>query len=420
MPSPRKPSHETVVRVPGGKSEAIRALLVGALARGTTRITGAPGAEDVLAVVAALEELGVRVDGVPGAGVLRVRGTLGQFPPGDLRVHLGGSATGLRMLSCVAALRTGRTTLEGDASLRSRPVGPLATPLRSLGVTAKLRRGRPPVVVSGGPARMPRGEVAVDASRTSQLASGLLLLGPFLPGGLRLRLKGRAVSEPYILLTMDVLRRAGVRVRRAGRVFQVPEGVPAPFSTEIEADWSSAAYPLLAGALLRRRVRVPGLRPRSPQADRVVLDLLRAAGARCGLDASGAWCRGSGPLKGFEVDLRSSPDLAPVAAVLGMFAGGRSRVTGAAHLKGKESDRIATCVAAVRALGGTAVPRPDGFDIRGGIVKAGVVDAAGDHRVALAFSVAAAAIPGARVRGTACVRKSWPGGIEDMAHALRR
>jgi 3-phosphoshikimate 1-carboxyvinyltransferase len=188
----------------------------------------------------------------------------------------------------------------------------------------------------------------------------------------------------------------------------------------VGADWSSAAYPLVAAAILGRRVRVPGLDPRSLQADRAVLALLRKAGARCGADRRGAWCEGTGVVRPFRIDLRASPDLAPAAAALALFADGESRVTGAAHLRGKESDRIAACVASVRALGGAARERRDGFTIRGGTPRAGVVRPRGDHRIALAFGVAAAAIPGARVLDRACVAKSWPSAWRDLAPLLGR
>src|SRR5688572_2317476 len=129
-----------LVPVPGSKSEAIRCLVAAALARGTTRIVGAPDSGDVRAVVGALKRLGVRIDGHH-----RVHGTGGDLPSGDRTLHLGGSATGLRFLTCVAALRKGRTTLDGDASLRRRPLGPIP----DLGVRIRTRGGRPPVVVEG-------------------------------------------------------------------------------------------------------------------------------------------------------------------------------------------------------------------------------------------------------------------------------
>jgi len=409
---------EVVVPVPGSKSEAIRALIVGALARGTTRVKGAPASGDVRAVVKALRTLGVRVEGQSAAGNLSVHGVAGRLPPGDRRLHLGGSATGLRMLSCVAALREGRTTLDGDASLRRRPAGPIAEALAALGARVRTRGGRPPVVVEGGPDRRFAGALAVDASSTSQVASGLLLLGPFLRGGLRIRLAGKVVSEPYLDLTIEALRRAGVRVRRSGRRIIVGEGIPEATQAQVEPDWSSAAYPLVAAAILGRGVRIPGLRRDSLQADRAILDLLRKAGVRCGAGPRGAWCRGNGRIRPFRVDLGGSPDLAPAAAALALFAAGESRVTGAAHLREKESDRIAACVATVRALGGRARATPDGFVVTGGTAHRGVVDPRGDHRIALAFGVAAAAIPGARVLDRGCVAKSWPGAWRDLAALL--
>ncbi len=253
------------------------------------------------------------------------------------------------------------------------------------------------MTVEGGPAARPRGPVSVSSSDTSQIASGLLLCG------FPVRVAGPAVSAPYVALTGALLRR-----------FRGP----GPRTIEVEADWSSAAYPLVAAAILGRRVRVPGVGARSLQADRAVIRLLRCAGVACGVDARGAWCRGTGRVRPFAVDLRDAPDLAPAAAALALFADGESRVTGASHLRAKESDRIAACVAAARALGCRARERRDGFTIRGGSPRAGVVRTRGDHRIALAFGVAAAAIPGTRVLDRACVAKSWPSAWRDMAALL--
>ncbi len=414
------PAAQIVVRVPGSKSEAIRALVLAALAPGTGRVTGTPASRDVAAVVGALRGLGIVVEGEPGPAALVVRGCGGALPGGDRTVRVGGSATGLRILACVAALRQGRTLLDGNRSLRARPAGPLAAALAPLGVRVRTRRGRPPVVVEGGPSRGAAGTVGVDAARTSQVASGLLVAGAALPGGIRVRLEGTAVSRRYLDLTVEVLRRAGVSVRRTGDEIHVREGIPRAPRLRVEPDWSSAAYPLLGAALRGVRVRVPDLPPRSAQADRAVLGVLRAAGVRCGVDAAGAWAEGGGALRPFSADLRDAPDLAPVAAALALFAPGESRVTGAAHLRAKESDRIASCVAAARALGAGAEGTADGFVIRGGTPRAGAVDPRGDHRIALAFSLAAAAIPGARVGGTACVAKSWPGALRAMAPLLGR
>jgi 3-phosphoshikimate 1-carboxyvinyltransferase len=324
------------------------------------------------------------------------------------------------MLACLAAVRQGRTVLDGDASLRRRPQGALLSALESLGIAVRARGGRAPLAVEGGPLLRPRSAPSVSCGDTSQVASGLLLAGCLLPGGLRPGLRGRVVSRPYLDLTVEALRRAGIRVTRRGAEFRVAPGVPRALRVDIEPDWSSAAYPLVAAAILGRRVRVPGLRAGSLQPDRAVLRLLRMAGARCGVDADGAWAEGTGRLRPFTVSLRDSPDLAPAAAALALFAKGTSRVTGASHLRLKESDRIAACVAAVNALGGRARETRDGFFARGGAPRKGTVDPRGDHRLALAFGVAAAAIPGARVLDRGCVSKSWPGAWRDLAPLLRR
>ena len=409
-----------VIEVPGSKSVAIRALCVAALARGRSTVDGAPASDDIRAVVRSLRRLGVRIGGSPGGRLVIHGAGPGGMRGGEVRLDLGGSATGLRVLAAVAALRPGETVLDGDASLRRRPAGAIVESLRALGARVSSAAGRPPLRVRGPlDAEAAARGIAVDASGSSQAVSALLLVGAALPGGIRLRLKGAVVSAPYVDLTVDAIAAAGGDAFRRGRRAGVRPRPLRRLAVRVEADWSSAAFPLVGAAILGRSVRVPGLRADSRQADRAILGILGRAGARCGVDGRGAWCRGTGQPRAFRADLRDAPDLAPAAAALALFAPGTSRVCGAAHLRSKESDRIAACVAAVRALGGRAEERADGFSVRGGTPRSGTVDPRGDHRVALAFLVAAAAIPGARLADPRCVSKSWPGARAALAPLLR-
>jgi 3-phosphoshikimate 1-carboxyvinyltransferase len=242
----------------------------------------------------------------------------------------------------------------------------------------------------------------------------MLLAGSALPGGIHVRLVGEAVSRPYLDMTIALLRETGVELRRRGADLHVSHGPPGSRDFDVEGDWSSAVYPLLAGVLLGRDVLVPGMDNGSHQADRAFLRILRDAGATARCSSDGARAGRKRPLRAFRCDLRDSPDLAPAVAALAVFADGETQVRGASHLRDKESDRIAACVDAAVALGADARATDDGFVIQGGSPSAGTVSTRGDHRMALAFHVASLALPGARVDDTRCVAKSWPRAVEAM------
>ncbi len=418
-----KPARGRVV-APPSKSHAIRALVCAALAEGESSVswTGGPLPQDTLDAIAALRALGVAID-EPEPQWLQVHGTRGVLTASGAVLDVGGSGTALRVLAAVAALGAGPTTVTGNASLRSRPAGAIVPALRSLGVSVDAACGPrgmvAPLVVSGGPPS--RAEVEVDASESSHALSALLLVGPVLPHGLIVRPLGGVSSRPYVELTVWAMRRFGDRGDDAPRVewradaFHV---APRPYDADgarFVGDWSSAAYLLAAGAVAGGDVEGIGLDFESPQADRRVLDVLASFGAGVERGAGGGVRVRGCDRRSLDVDLRDAPDLAPLVGALGCVATGTTRVRGAAHLRIKESDRIATVVAAARALGCEATELPDGFEIVGPAKHGGLVDTHHDHRIAMAFAVAGLAIPGVVIDDPACVVKSYPGFWDDLA-----
>jgi 3-phosphoshikimate 1-carboxyvinyltransferase len=396
------------VTAPPSKSHAIRALVCAALADGTSTLEGLSrcDADDVKRTVAALKTFGFAVERD------RVRGEGGKIPKPNVTLDLGGSATAFRFLTAVAALGPGPTKLTGDGTLLRRPMDAIVAPLRALGVTVTgdERGGHvlPPLVVAGGP---PSGDAlpSIDTSDTSQALSALMLIAP----GLRnpkwpkacadVALLSDAVSRPYITMTDQVVTAFGmwttaprVAVRYVGRDLQ------------IEGDWSSAAYALAAAAVTGGDVHVDGLAWESAQADRAIARLLSEFGAAVRSEEGGVHAIG-GDRRPLDADLKDAPDLAPLVGALGCVATGTTRVGGAAHLRLKESDRIATVVAAARALGCEARERPDGFEIDGPAKRGGRIETKHDHRVAMAFAVAGLAVPGVVIDRPRCVAKSWPG-----------
>ncbi len=420
-----------VVTAPRSKSHAIRLLVAASLADGVSTIWHLPDADDVRAVLRALRALGIAIH-EQGPEVL-VHGCAGRLPerPGasggsDVVLDVGGSGTGLRVLAAVCCLGRGPYVLDGDASLRARPVGSVLDVVRGLGCEARTTDGRPPLRISGGPARrLPSGLACPDVSMSSQPLTALLLTAAALrEGTLDLRVPRAHASLGYVDLTLDVLAAFGVphvrddAVPASGggsrTVLRSQGGGLRAADATVEGDWSSAAYLLAAAAVSGGDVSVTGLGRDSSQPDARILGILEQMGALTDGGEHAVRCRGTGRLRGVRVSLRGAPDLAPLVGALGCVAEGETEVVEAPHLRIKESDRIASIVAAARAVGRPAREREDGFVIEGRAATGGLVDPRGDHRIAMAFAVAGLAIPDVRLCDAGCVAKSYPGFWRDL------
>jgi 3-phosphoshikimate 1-carboxyvinyltransferase len=313
--------------------------------------------------------------------------------------------------------------------MHERPIGTLTRVLKELGAAVRWegQRGCPPFTLETQGLRGGTVEAGLDES--SQYLSGLLFAAPLCRGPLTITLGGtRAVSWPYVGLTLQSLEEFGVPFelwenadgwRRAdwhSLTRAVPGGLrfhmrPAAYragSFQVEGDWSGASYFLAAGAVGKQPVRVAGLRENSLQGDRAIVDILRRMGARLEADAAGVAVHPS-RLRGIDADLGHCPDLAPTIAVLAAFAQGATTIRNVAHLRIKESDRIAAPAANLRAAGITVEERGDGLIIEGGAPRpVPLFSTFGDHRIAMS-----AAVPGmrhgpVRLDNPAVVAKSFP------------
>lgn len=366
-----------VVQAAPSKSYTHRALLLGLLAEGRTTVRDALMSEDPRATLQAVEALGARVRRaeaieIESDGVLRA-------PKGP--IDCLNSGTTMRLLAGLVALSPHEVTLDGDASLRKRPMGPLLAALESLGARASSREGRAPVAIRG-PMRGGRAKLPGDVS--SQFVSALLLAGARTPEGIEVEVEGDLKSEPYVEITREMMRDFGVRIdglrveggqRYRGRDYQVP------------GDFSTAAFPLAAGALAGE-VTVENLPERTAQGDKAIVDLLERFGAKVRRGARSVTVS-QAPLSGIEADLSDTPDLFPILCALAAHARGTTVLSGAAHLRFKESDRIRAMVTNLRRLGVDAQEREDGALIRGGPVRGpeGLLATEGDHRILMALAV---------------------------------
>ena len=426
--SPGQRAHGAAL-APPSKSHGIRLLIAAALAGGPSVVRPLPDSGDVRATLGALRGLGFEVEvrddpERPDCRSAHVVGTAGRLPAASAQLDVRGSGTALRLLAGLCARGAGEYVLGGDAALSARPCAGVAAALSSAGASARTDAGCPPLTVSGPLERPPRRAVRVPVAGSSQPLSSVGLLAASVPGTWRLVEVGRAVSRGYVGLTRDVVAaRSTARWRRVGSRggpgrHVVEGGVFLPDAdcgrTPVEGDWSSAAYALVAAAVTGGDVTVRGLRAASSQPDRLVARWLRRGGAEVSVRADSVRVRG--PLRRApDVSLRDAPDLAPLIAAAAATLPGSTRVFGAPHLRDKESDRIAATAAAVRALGGSAEEREDGFVVTGRARGNGTVETRGDHRIAMAFAVAGLALPGVVVDDPACVAKSHPGFHAEIA-----
>jgi len=407
------------IQVPPSKSLTIRALAAAALAGGRSALRDPLFSDDTLLMARALQALGIEVQ--RGDTSMLVEGRAGTLPARGASLDLGNAGTPLRLLTAICCLGRGRFLLDGSARMRQRPLTHLIEALGSMGVlvTSVDGNGCPPVeILADG---YPGGPVRLAASVSSQFVSALLMAAPHGAADLHLEVTGEIVSAPYIDLTLQVMAAFGARVEREGyRRFRVAAGTGYEARIyPIEADASSASYFFAAAAVTGGRVTVTGIPLDSRQGDLRFLDLIEAMGCRVQRSAGGLVVEG-GTLAGIDADLGDCPDVAPTLAAVALFAEGPTTMRRIAHLRVKETDRIETTAACVRALGATAEAGPDSLTVipppsgRRGLAGA-AIDPKDDHRIAMAFAVAGLGIGGVRILDPGCVGKSYPDFFDRLA-----
>jgi len=398
-----------LVEVPGSKSLTQRALIAAALARGSSLIRQALVSEDTRHLIAGLTKLGARIEPVEdGFSVTGTGGAIGN-PGGEL--FLGNNGTALRFLTALVCLGRGRYVLTGEKRLQERPVGPLVSALQGMGVFITCRNNCPPVEVTANGLR--GGRITLADIESSQYVSALLLCGPYTAQGIGLILEGSVVSMPYIDLTIDVMKAFGAKILQTGdRQYSVgTETVYTGRDYTVEGDASSASYFFLAAALAKRPIRVYGVRRKSAQGDIRLLHILESLG--CLVTEGDTWVEvsmtkdlASGDM---TFDLGDMPDMVPTVGVLAAFRKGRTMITNVAHLRIKESNRLAAMAAELSRIGIRASELPDGLLIEGGSSHSGAIQTYNDHRIAMSFAIAGLVTPGIEIADKKCVDKSFPG-----------
>jgi 3-phosphoshikimate 1-carboxyvinyltransferase len=400
------PEIDATVLIPGSRSMTNRALACAALADGTSQLEGWLDSDDTKAMIGGLGRLGVEVTSADG--VLLVRGVGGRFAIPLHPIDCGASGTTMRFLAACAALVPGRVVLDGTPRMRQRPIQELADALTEMGARAKTVAGCPPITIQGGSLR--GGALTMDASRSSQFVSAIMMAAPLAESPTEITLSGVS-SRPYLEMTIEVMSAFGVSVESPDpMLFRIDNRrAYRPRHYTIEPDASSATYFFAAAAITGGRVKVEGLTPASAQADVRFVEVLERMG--CRVERGSSWIAVRGPryLHGIDIDMNAMPDAALTLSVVACFAQGRTVIRNVSHLRYKETDRMRALSTELQKLGADVTTTDSEISIDPPEqVQPASIATYDDHRIAMSFAVAGLRTPGVTIENPECVEKTLP------------
>ncbi|MBI3221785.1 MAG: bifunctional 3-phosphoshikimate 1-carboxyvinyltransferase/cytidylate kinase [Nitrosomonadales bacterium] len=402
------------VILPGSKSISNRILLLAALAQGTTEIRDVLLSDDTERMLDGLRALGVTVEQLD-THVFRVTGCGGMFPVRRAKLFLGNAGTAFRPLTAALALSDGHYQLSGVARMHERPIGDLVDALRQLGANIDYlgEEGFPPLEIFP-PTLTGVARISVRGDVSSQFLTALLMALPLLNTEVAVDVVGELISKPYIEITLAMMARFGVSVRRDGwSSFTVVSGsrYVSPGVAYVEGDASSASYFLAAGAIGGGPLRIEGVGSDSIQGDVRFAEALGLMGARISMGPNWMEARApaSGKLNSIDLDCNHIPDAAMTLAVSALFAEGTTTLRNIASWRVKETDRIAAMATELRKVGATVEEGADYIRIAPPVqLRHAAIDTYDDHRMAMCFSLAAFGAEGMRINDPACVAKTFP------------
>ena len=400
------------IAVPGSKSHTIRAAAFALMADGISKIHYPLISQDTLSAAGAVRAFGGVLDRGDDS-CWSIRGTGGNLRDPGKTVDMANSGTSIKIFAGLAALCSFPVTFDGDESLRSRPMGHLLSALSKLNVKTSSANSKCPFTVQG-PVTGTKTEVN---SESSQYVTALLMSLPF--AGHNVSMDVVNLNEkPYIEITLGWMDTLGLRYTRTEDLshFEIPGGQKiAPFEATIPADFSTAAFPLIAAAVTQSELTILNLDFRDRQGDKAVFSYLEKMGMEVIRGEKGTTLRPHGRLKGVDLDLNSTPDALPAIAVAAASAEGVTNIRNVAQARIKETDRIACMTAELRKMGIRIEEHPDGMTIYGGTLKGTAVESYKDHRIAMALAVAGLAAEGETVIHEAeCAGVTYPGFFADF------
>ncbi|HYO78954.1 MAG TPA: 3-phosphoshikimate 1-carboxyvinyltransferase [Thermoanaerobaculia bacterium] len=395
------------VTAPASKSYSVRALLLAAMAEGTTTVTNCLDADDTRYALEALRTLGFDIGGtIQRELYIGPRRTMSA---NEVPIFVGNAGTAMRFFTGWLAFTPGRFLLRGEERMHERPIGDLVAVLQQLEAEVEYveKEGYPPLRIRG---KKMRGgfDVTISAETSSQFVSALMIGGATLRDGITLRISTLA-SGPYIDITADILQTFGANVTRDGTVINVRSGALERAEYRVEGDYSSASYWFAAAAATGGTMRVRGLAVPTAQGDSGFLDILSAMGCSVEVGSDDIAVTGPETLRGGTFDCNETPDIVPTLAAIAPLANAPVEIVNVANLRVKESDRLATVTSELRRLGATVDERPDSLLIQPGWSDAPAnVETHNDHRIAMAFAIAGLARGNVNIEKEQVVTKSYP------------
>jgi 3-phosphoshikimate 1-carboxyvinyltransferase len=415
--------------VPGSKSHTNRALLLAALAKGTTQLENALFSDDSRYLAQALKDLGFETRGNEAAKTMTITGLGGKIPAQDVDLFIGNAGTAARFLTAILTIGHGTYHLDGVKRMRQRPIGDLITALNNLGAhiqgTPCKQRNKikgdahlcPPVTICAS--GLVGGVTSIRGDISSQFLSGLLMVAPYAQKPVKISVDGPLHSKPYIDLTLSVMADFGIEVQRESYSwFQIAPGAYQPQGNyKIESDASAASYFFAIPAICGGWVEVANLSCLTRQGDIAFLEVLAQMG--CTVTEVPGAIRVTGPdhLNGVDVDMSNISDTSMTLAAIAPFANSPTTIRGIASSRVKETDRVSATVAELRRLGVYVDEHPDGMTIKPcPEIQSALIQTYDDHRMAMAFALIGLRVPGIGIENPGCVAKTFP----DYFHVLEQ
>jgi 3-phosphoshikimate 1-carboxyvinyltransferase len=403
-PAPKGRDLDATVALPGSKSLTNRELLLSAIASEPTLLVAPLVSRDSKLMIQALESLGISFEW-QGADLLVTPGKL----TGPAVIDCGLAGTVMRFVPPLSTLAEGRISFDGDEGARRRPMHTTIDSLRALGVEVSAESDSLPFIVSGT-GRVAGGLLEIDASASSQFVSGLLLVAARFENGLTLRHTGVELpSLPHIEMTLETLRQRGVDATTIDeRTWRVEPGLISGGRKVIEPDLSNAGPFLAAAMVAGGEIRVPNWPNVTTQVGAEFVRILPMMGAKVFLQGDVLTLQSDGVIHGIDIDLSIGGELAPVIAALAALADTPSRITGIAHLRGHETDRLSALTTELNKLGGDVTELADGLEIRPAKLHGGQWLTYEDHRMATAAAILGLSVSGIEVENIATTSKTMP------------
>jgi 3-phosphoshikimate 1-carboxyvinyltransferase len=421
----KKQPHATIL-VPGSKSIANRALVIGALSEplGGTTLQNFPNCEDTQIMVQALRDLGFSVDSNWSEGIVQIRrgAHSNRIPAQSANLLLGNSGTSMRFLAALVCLGKGTYELDGVTRMRDRPIGDLLDALDQLDVRARSlhRDGFPPIRIESAhsaffSANLGQPVIKLKADVSSQFLSGLLMVAPFATSPFRIELTTALVSQPYVRMTVELMRLFGADTRTDFESqFEVwPVSHYESRTLELEPDATSASYFFAAAAITEGRITVPGIGQRNLQGDASFLNVLYEMGCKADREDYVSTVAGR-RLHGVNVDMNAISDTVMSLAAAACFADGPTTIRNVAHIRHKESDRITAMATEIRKVGAEVDEFPDGLRITPRPLHGAEIETYDDHRIAMSMALIGLKVPGIVIKNPGCVAKTYPGFWDDL------